>query len=175
MIIFLRPVTINDSELIVRWRNAEKVIQHCLTKSLISVESNNKFFADNIVTGKYKQFIVERMEENSGVAFYPIATVYLKDLDYGNKRCELCVFTSNDSEWIEESQSIAIKMLIKKAFQEYGMHKVYTYAFYKYNDEVELLKNAGFSIEAILKEEAKNQDGEYEDVVRLCVFNEKES
>ena len=91
MIIFLRPVTINDSKQIVKWRNAEKVMQHCFTKTPITVESNNKFFADNIVTGKYKQFIVERIEENSGVASYPIATVYLKDLDYDNKRCELCV------------------------------------------------------------------------------------
>ena len=170
MIIFLRPVTINDSKQIVKWRNTEKVMQHCFTKTPITVESNNKFFADNIVTGKYKQFIVERIEENSGVASYPIATVYLKDIDYGNKRCELCVFTSNDSEWIEESQSIAIKMLIEKAFQEYGMHKIYTYAFYKYNDEIELLKNAGVSVETILKEEVMNKDGFYEDVVRLSII-----
>ena len=61
-------------------------------------------------------------------------------------------------------------MLIEKAFQEYGMHKIYTYAFYKYNDEIELLKNAGFSVETILKEEAMNKDGLYEDVVRLSII-----
>lgn len=81
------------------------------------------------------------------------------------------VITSNDSEWIEESQSIAIRMHVNKAFNEYGMHKVYTYAFFKYADEVNLLKSAGSSVETILKEEAVNSEGEFEDIVRLNIFN----
>lgn len=51
------------------------------------------------------------------------------------------------------------------------MHKVYSYVFYKYPDEVELLKNAGFSAEAILKDEALNAEGKYEDIVRLSIIN----
>lgn len=171
MNIFLRPVTEKDSANIVKWRNSEKVKSHCMTKSPITRESNIKFFRDNIVTGKYKQFIVERIEEETGLASYPIATVYLKDLDYENHRCELCIFTSDDVEWNAEGQSLAIKILLEKAFVEYSMHKVYSYVFYKYNDEVELLKDAGFSVESIMKEEALNDVGEYEDVVRLSIFN----
>ena len=142
-----------------------------MTKVPITIESHTTFYNANIITGKYKQYIVERVEEELGLAAYPIATVYLKDLDYGNKRCELCVFTSNDKEWIEESQRIAIEMLISKAFEEFGIHKIYTYAFYKFSDEVDLLKSAGFSVETILKDEAINEDGEFEDVVRLSIFN----
>ena len=83
----------------------------------------------------------------------------------------MCIFTSNDVEWDVDGQRIAIKLLLDKAFFEYGMHKVYSYVFYKYNDEVELLKSAGFTIESILKEESIALDGKFEDVVRLCVFN----
>lgn len=173
MNIFLRPITLQDSDLIIKWRNAPDVLSHCMTKSPITLESHLTFYHNNILTGKYKQFIVERVEEGCGLVTYPIATVYLKDLDYGNKRCELCVFTSNDKEWIYESQRIAIKMLIDKAFVEFCMHKVYTYAFYKYADEVELLKSAGFSVETILKDEAMNENGEYEDIVRLTIFNNR--
>lgn len=170
MKIFLRPITEGDSNHIVKWRNSDKVKSHCMTKAPITDESNRKFFRDNIVTGKYKQFIVERIEEETGLASYPIATVYLKDLDSENHRCELCIFTSDDVEWNAEGQSIAIKMLLEKAFGEYGMHKVYSYVFYKYSDEVELLKSAGFSVEAILKEEALGEGNNYEDVVRLSIF-----
>ena len=171
MNIYLRPLTLHDSEQIVKWRNSPKVLSHCMTKAPITLESHLTFYNNNILTGKYKQYIVERVEEDLGLAAYPIATVYLKDLDYFNKRCELCVFTSNDKEWIDESQRIAIKMLIDKAFSEFGMHKVYTYAFYRNADEVELLKGAGFSVETILKDEAINENGEYEDIVRLTIFN----
>lgn len=171
MKIFLRPITEKDGLHIVKWRNSEKVKNHCMSKTQITEESNRKFYNEYVATGKYKQFIVERIDEEFSLASYPIATVYLKDMDYGNKRCELCVFTSDDSEWLADGQSLAIKMLLEKAFGEYGMHKVYSYVFYKYADEVELLKSAGFSVETILKEEALNEDGQYEDVVRLSIFN----
>lgn len=170
MKIVLRPITLQDGVHLVKWRNDERVINHCLSRSTITEESNKEFFENNVMTGKYKQFMVERLNEDFPMVAYPIATVYLKDMDYTNKRCELCIFTSTDTEWEPESQSMAIHMLVEKAFNDYGMHKVYSYVFYKFPDEVELLKNAGFSSEAILKEEALNADGKYEDIVRLSII-----
>lgn len=171
MKITLRNVTIQDAPHLIKWRNDERVINHCLSRATITEESNREFFKNYIETGKYKQFMVERIDEDFPMVAYPIATVYLKDMDYVNKRCELCIFTSTDTEWEPESQSMAIRMLIERAFNEYGMHKVYSYVFYKFSDEVNLLKNAGFSSEAILKDEAQNADGTYEDIVRLCIIN----
>ena len=170
MQIFLRPISENDGPNIVRWRNDPDVLSHCLDKTHITEESNRAFYKANIETGKYKQFIVECVESYSGVCTYPIATVYLKDMDCGNKRCELCIFTSSDVEWNPEGQTIAIELLVKKAFEEYGMHKVYSYVFNKFPNEVELLKDAGFVYEATLKGEAMNERGEYEDIVRMCII-----
>lgn len=170
MQIFLRPISESDGPNIVRWRNDPDVLSHCLDKTHITEESNLAFYKANIETGKYKQFIVECVESYSGVCTYPIATVYLKDMDYGNKRCELCIFTSSDVEWNPEGQTIAIEMLTEKAFNEYGMHKVYSYVFCKFPNEIELLKNAGYFVEATLSKEAINENGEHEDMVRLCCF-----
>ena len=170
MKILLRPISLQDGVHLVKWRNDERVINHCLSRATITEESNKEFFEKNVLTGKYKQFMVERLNEDFPMVAYPIATVYLKDMDYTNKRCELCIFTSTDTEWETESQSMVIKKKKKKAFNDYGMHKVYSYVFYKFPDEVELLKNAGFSSEAILKEEALNADGKYEDIVRLSII-----
>lgn len=170
MQIFLRPITESDGPNIVRWRNDPDVLSHCLDKTHITEESNRAFYKANVETGKYKQFIVECVEPYLGVCTYPIATVYLKDMDNGNKRCELCIFTSSDVEWNPEGQTIAIEMLIDKAFNEYGMHKVYSYVFSKFPDEVGLLTKAGFKIEATLKGEARTEKGEYEDIIRLSII-----
>ena len=172
MQIFLRPITESDGPSIVRWRNDSEVLNHCLDKTRITVESNLAFYKANVLTGKYKQYIVECLDETTGVCTYPIATVYLKDMDYGNKRCELCIFTSSDVEWNPEGQTIAIKMLTEKAFEEYGMHKVYSYVFSKYPNEVDILRKAGFKIEATLMQEAINESGVYEDLIRLYKFYE---
>lgn len=171
MKIYLREVTLNDGSDIVKWRNAPQVSAHCFNKTPITIESNEAFYHTYIETGRYKQYIVERIDEDFGVSSYSIATVYLKDMDKVNKRCQLCIFTSDDQEWNTESQSIAIKMLLEKAFNEYEMHKVYSYVFAEYADEVELLKSAGFRVEAIMADEARNEMGEYSDAIRLCIFN----
>ena len=173
MRIYPRPITEDDGPLIVKWRNEPSVSSHCLNQRPITLESNLEFFRTKVQTGQYLQFIVERVVEDYGVASYPIATVYLKDIDPTNKRCELCIFTSNDQEWNVESQSIAVKLLLERAFEQLNMHKVYSYAFYKYLNEAGLLKKAGFSIEAILKEEAVNADGEYEDIVRFVITDKE--
>lgn len=171
MRIYLRPVTIEDGSNIVKWRNTPSVRDHCLNQKLITIESNEQFFNNFVKTGLYQQFIVERIDEDFGVSSYPIATCYLKDIDRTNRRCELCIFTSDDQEWNTESQSIAVKMLLQKAFDELNMHKVYSYVFYKFMNEMNLLKRAGFSTEAILKEEAVNSDGEYEDIIRFVIID----
>ncbi len=173
MRIYLRPVTLDDGARIVKWRNSPDVSSHCFDKTPITVESNAAFFKANIETGKYKQFIVERIDEDFGVSSYPIATVYLKDFDLVNRRCELCIFTSDDQEWNTESQSIAINLLLKKVFKEYGMHKVYAFVFADNTDEVALMKRVGLKEEAVLKKEAVNSRGDYVDVLRMTIVDEE--
>lgn len=172
MRIYLRPVTLDDGAIIVKWRNSPKVSDVCFDKTPLTIEKNRNFYNTFIETGKYKQYIVERIDENFGVSSYAIATVYLKDMDLINKRCQLCIFTSDDQEWNTESQSIAIKMLLDKAFSEYGMHKVYTYVFADNKDEVALMKRAGLKEEAVLEKEAVNMNGDYVDVLRMTILVE---
>lgn len=174
MRIYLRSIKKDDAHLIIKWHNSFNVLNHCFNKDIITEESQQKFYDENIMTGKYMQFIVERIEEISGVASYPIATVYLKNIDSNNKRCELCIFTSDDEEWNTESQRIAIKQLLEKAFKELNMHKVYSYVFSKNTDEVELFKSSGFVQEACLKDESIDVNGNYCDAIRFCIFNREE-
>ena len=169
MKIYLRPITLADGASVVKWRNSENVRNHCFDKTPVTLESNEQFYRMFVETGKYKQYIVERIDEDFGVASYPVATVYLKDLDFVNNRCELCIFTSDDQEWNTESQEIAIKQLLNIAFDEFDFHKVYTYVFKDNQDEIELMKKSGFTEESRLHKEALNK-GKYVDVLRMCII-----
>lgn len=171
MRVYIRPITEKDGQHIVKWRNSEKVQKDCMTKAPITLESHMQYFRDKVLTGKNIQFIVERIEENTGLVSYPIATIYLKDVDTENHCCELCVFTSSDMEWETESQIQATKMILDKAFNEYGMHKVYARTFY--NEGIEMLKSAGLTLESVLKSEVMI-DGKYHDIYRMSIFNPQE-
>jgi RimJ/RimL family protein N-acetyltransferase len=170
MRIYLTPVTEADGPMIVKWRNSPQVSKHCFNRNPLSIESNKAFFKAHVETGHYMQYIVNRNEEDYGVASYPIATVYLKDIDKTNRRCELCIFTSSDEEWNTESQTLAIKQLLKIAFRELNMHKVYSFVFSVFKDEYELLEKAGFHKEATLEKEALSPEGEYWDAYRMAIF-----
>lgn len=172
MKISLRPITKEDGPMIVRWRNAPMVLAHCLNQEPITIQSNDAFFERHVLTGNYLQFIAEQRDEVTG-STCPIASVYLKDIDKTNKRCELCVFTADDQEWNTDSQGIAVKLLLQKAFEELHLHKVYSYAFYRFINEASLLKRAGFTMEAVLKEEVINSDGEFDDIVRFAITDKE--
>ncbi len=171
MRIYLCPVTLEDGPKIVKWRNSPQVAMHCFNRRPVTLESNREFYRTFVETGQYRQYIVYRIDDEYEVASYPIATVYLKDIDRINRRCELCIFTSDDEEWNTESQMQAIRLLLDKAFGEFGMHKVYSYVFSCFADEIALLKNAGFHEEARLEKEAIAPDGTYWDAYRMAVFD----
>ncbi len=173
MKIFIRPITLEDGKLIVKWRNSPNVRNHCFDKTLVTEESNKRFFEQYVETGKYKQFIVNRVDDDFGFVSYAIASIYLKDMDNVNKRCELCLFTSDDEEWNSSSQALAIKEVVTKAFNEYGMRKIYSHVIKNNEDEIALLKNAGFTVEATLKDEALDLDGNPLDVVRMSMFKDR--
>lgn len=173
MMIRLRPITIADGPYIVKWRNTPSVLAHCLNQTPITLESNEVFFRQHVITGDYVQFVVEQRNAEEDAVPCPIATVYLKDIDKTNKRCELCMITSGEHEWNTESQAAAVKLLLQKAFSEMKIHKVYSYAFYRFINEASLLKRAGFTMEAVLREEVINADGEYDDIVRFAITDKE--
>lgn len=170
MKIYLQPITEEDGKLIVKWRNSPQVSMHCFNRKPVTLESNREFYKSFVETGCYMQYIVYRIDDEYGVISYPIATVYLKDIDRSNRRCELCIFTSDDEEWNTESQTQAIRLLLEKAFGELNMHKVYSYVFACFPDEIELLERAGFHKEARLEKEALASNGMFEDAYRMVFF-----
>lgn len=144
MKVLLRKVELDDGKLIVKWRNNPKVNKHCIDKAIVTEESNAEFYNNNVLTGKYIQYIVEKIDEEFGVFSYPIATMYLKDMDKVNGTCELGLFTNDDEEWNDESKYKALLMLLDKAFNELEFQNVFSYVYKECSDEIELLEKVGF-------------------------------
>lgn len=173
MNIWLREISKEDADFIVDWRNKDYIRRHCLDDSAITKESNLSFYENNVLTKKYIQYMVERIDDNFSQCSYPIATGYLKNLDYKNKKCELGFFPSDDSEWDGEIEREAIKLLIEKAFDEHGFRKIYTYVFADCWDEVALYFSVGFEQEGCFEDEIYSSDGQFRSLLRLAIFNDR--
>lgn len=169
--IVLREVTVSDGGKLAKWRNSLNVIRHCIDKTIISEETHKKFYEEMVLTGKYKQYIVEKMDDDfAGILSYQIGTVYFKDIDENNKKCELGMFPSDDVEWNDEGQHEAVMQMLKKAFEEFKLHKVYAYVYSDCSEEIELMEQCGFVVEGKFCSEILDAGG-YRDIIRLAVIN----
>ena len=167
MNINLREITLQDNEMLVKWRNDHNIREHFLNNESITQESQIEFYKRYILTGKYKQYIVEKVLDEYPV-IYTIATVYLKNIDEINHRCEFGMYPSKDEEWNDEAKQIAIRMLLNKAFNDLGLYKVYSYVFADCSDEAQLLEKVGFRKEGYLKCEVFSEN-QFRDVIRYGI------
>lgn len=173
MKVILRKICEKDGSYIVKWRNSDHVKEHCIDKKQVTLASNMDYFENKISTGECIQYVVERMDEEYGVFSYPIGTIYLKNLDYTNKKCELGFFPSDDEEWNDESKKMAVDQLLEKVFGEFDFHKVYVCVLADCEDELDLFYKAGFKKEGILLHEIKTEQGTYKDIVRLYALDDR--
>lgn len=173
MDIFLRELTLDDSKHIIHWRNNPSVLNFCIDQSIITEESFAEFYEEKIRTSQYRQYMVEKAgSDNGGALFsYQIATIFIRYLDEKNRKCEFGILPSPDYEWDDDAKVTAIKMMINKAFEEFGCHKIYATVFADSFGEIKTLKKAGFVHEAYLEDEIMDDNGEYRDLVRLKVIH----
>lgn len=144
MRVWLRPVSKDDAKYIVQWRSSDKIRKHCLSNNIVTKKTNEQFFANNIINGKYIQFIVERIDKDFEQFSYPIGTIYIKNIDEQYNCCEIGFFPSEDEEWNDISKIMALEQLINIVSKKRKFIKIYSNVFEDCSDELELYKKAGF-------------------------------
>lgn len=171
MRIVLRGINMQDGKVIMKWRNDTRNFLNCIDRTIITEESFANYFETNIKTENILQYMAERYDPEMPYYGYSIGSLFLRNIDRKNKRCELGILPSTDFEWNEEGKITALKMAVEKCFSEMGFHKIYAYVFADVAEEISLFYNAGFSEEGTLKDEFLMEDGTYRDLMRMVIFN----
>ncbi len=85
--LIFRPITSDDTDMILNWRNSESVKHNFLYRKDITREEHRKWLKEKVESGEVVQFII--IEKNSNRA---IGSVYIKDLDNIAKTGEYGIF-----------------------------------------------------------------------------------
>ena len=88
----LRPITISDTALIVKWRNNDSVRQNFIFQEPFTCEMHEAWMKNKVQTGEVVQYIIEDKTTND-----PVGSVYLKDMNKKNKSAEYGIFIGEDS------------------------------------------------------------------------------
>lgn len=110
--IALRPITKEDTENVVRWRNSEHVLNNFLDKSLITPESHTYWLENFVDANKAIQFIILAND-------IPIGTTFIKNIQTAP---ELGIFIGEKEYLGKGIGTRAEKLTIKEYFKNHDKY-----------------------------------------------------
>lgn len=96
--IYLRPITMEDTDRIVSWRNQDRVRHNFIYQKLFTKESHENWMHTQVETGHVVQFII--CEKNND---RPVGSVYFRDIDHDNKKRNMEFLSEKRTLRAEES------------------------------------------------------------------------
>ena len=133
----IRPITYDDTENIVRWRNSEYVNSRFIDRRMFTKESHEAWLKNYVETGKVAQFIILLNGE-------PVGSVYLRDIDLNKKEAEYGIFIGEESARGKGVGTKSAKLILKYAFEELGLKKIFLRVLKNNPGAVRSYEKAGF-------------------------------
>lgn len=162
--IFLRPMTYDDTDLIVNWRNSEEVRKRFLYRGTFTREGHENWIRTMVETGKVVQMIICDSATDT-----PLGSVYIRDIDYTNRKAEYGIFIGEATGRGRGVGTAAAKLMLRYCFEELKLHKVFLRVIADNIRAIRSYEKAGFQKEAYLKDEVF-VEGEYLDIIFMAVL-----
>ena len=166
-LVSIRPITEADTDKIVKWRNAPSVMEHFIYRTPLTAEAHLNWFRNRVQTGDVAQFII--IDDEAG---QEVGSVYLRDIDMQNKKCEYGIFIGEESCRGKGIGSAAAKLALDYAFGELGLNRVFLRVFADNPRAIKSYENAGFRIEGTFREDVLI-DGKGYDMVFMGILREE--
>lgn len=144
--IVLTPMTLDDAELYVNWRNSEFVMNQFIIKKPFTVEGQRAWITNKVLTDEVVQFVIWDKKDN-----VKIGSSYLINFDKENKRCEYGMLIG-EQEYVGGGRgSEAAKLTSDYALTALPMYKVYCKILADNKASLRACEKAGFEIEGTFR------------------------
>lgn len=164
--IYLRLMTDEDTEDIIRWRNSDAVRKRFIYQAPFTKQSHEKWVETMVRTGKVVQMIIcEKAGDKK------IGSVYIRDIDAVHHKGEYGIFIG-EAEARGKGYGTAAALLMKQyAFSELHLHRLFLRVFADNAQAIASYEKAGFVREAYLRDDVCI-DGQFRDIVLMAVLAE---
>ena len=117
--VYLRLMTREDTENIIKWRNSDEVRNQFIYQKLFTKESHENWIKTMVETGKAVQMIIVLNEGDR-----PIGSVYVRDIDMEHKKAEYGIFIGETDCYGKGYGTEAAELMCEYAFSYLGLHKL---------------------------------------------------
>jgi len=118
--LILRPISYEDTDLILQWRNGYDVKRFFLHQNDISREEHLNWLENKVFKGYVSQFIICLRETET-----PIGSIYIRDIDYEKKQGEYGIYIGEIAEHGKGYGQEASRLLIGYAFDVLDLELLY--------------------------------------------------
>ena len=136
----LREITLEDTELIVKWRNNERVRGNFVFREHFTNEMHEAWFRNKVQKGFVKQFIIC---ENAG-DHRPVGSVYFRDIDESTGTAEYGIFIGEDDAIGKDYGNETALLALSYAQDVLKLKKIVLRAFKNSEAAIRSYTNAGF-------------------------------
>ena len=165
--IYLRPMTEEDAELIVTWRNKPELKRFFISQSDFTMEGHLKWFRSMKESGRACQMMIIDKKDDR-----PLGSVDIKDIDHVHHKGEYGIFIGDEAARGRGIGTEAAKLMIRYGFEQLGLHRIYLRALAGNGQAIRSYEKAGFRQEGYLKDDVCI-NGKYVDVVWMAIVNKE--
>lgn len=157
--VYLRPITAQDTELVLRWRNSQEVVENFIYRKYITVEEHISWLENKVFTGQVHQFVICDNEKGT-----PLGSAYIQNIDENNNRAEWGLFLGSEGVHNKGIGTQTAFLIMDYAFGKLGLHKLTSRVLARNKPCIRMNEKIGYRQEAYLKDELFI-NGKYEDLI----------
>lgn len=160
----LRPMYDSDVDLVLKWRNSERIRSHMLTDHIITKEEHYKWYGSI----KNNPRVCYHIFEYKG---RPVGLVYFTNMDYKNLKT-MWGFYLGETDVPRGCGTAMLYFAIEDIFDKRGFRKICSEVLLFNTKSIKVHKKLGFEEEGLFRQHVY-KNNRYEDVVFLSLFRDK--
>jgi RimJ/RimL family protein N-acetyltransferase len=162
--VLIRPVTEQDTDKIILWRNSPAVQNNFIYRVPLTREAHLGWLKNQVRAGQVAQFVIysKAIEKDVG-------SVFLRNIDHKNQKAEFGIFIGEDFARGKGIGSHAARLILQYGFENLNLNRIFLRVFARNIGAINAYKKAGFVQEGLLRQDVII-DGEKEDMVLMSVL-----
>lgn len=167
--VFLKPLVIEDAELIYQWKNDISLVHLLMSKPIPVSLDETKEWLDRTLKDKNQITLGIKINQVDSKEELLIGVIRLMFIDWINRKSELGIYIGNEKYRGIGIGKKAINLVLNYAFCFLNLHKIYLQVSESNKAAINLYKSVGFQVEGIRREEFWNKTS-YENVVSMGIL-----
>ena len=152
----VRPVTLEDTDNIVKWRNSPGVKNNFLHRQEITPGEHIQWLNTKVATGEVIQFVLQ--EKLRGGDLRPIGSVYFRDIDYSEGTAEYGIFIGEPEALGKGYGTQTARWAVSYAGEALGLDRLMLRVLADNNTAIKSYEKAGFERYDIIKSYIEGRD-----------------